>query len=308
MTTEKPHASDFLPELKPRRDAKSRMFIMIFRDKKRLLNLYNVMSGRNYTDPEQLTITTLENAIYMSMKNDVSFLIGMRLSLYEHQSTFNPNMAIRFFFYLADVYSGLLKDSNLYGTKRVMIPPPKFIVFYNGVDEHPDHEVFKLSDSYIVQDEPISLEMIVEVFNINKGHNRELMEACKDLADYAEYTYRVRKYAKEMSIEDAVERTIIECIQEDILKDFLSQNKAEAKKMSIYEYNEEEHMRMERKDAYEDGVADGIVTGREEGIVTGREELFELMNKMNSDGLGHLTAKLASDPAFYEEMMQKYFG
>lgn len=308
MTTGNPNASDFLPELKPRRDAKSRMFIMIFRDKKRLLNLYNVMSGRSYTDPEQLTITTLENAIYMSMKNDVSFLIGMRLSLYEHQSTFNPNMPIRFLFYLADVYSGLLKDSNLYGTKRVMIPPPKFIVFYNGVDEHPDHEVFKLSDSYIVQDEPISLEMIVEVFNINKGHNRELMEACKDLADYAEYTYRVRKYAKEMSIEDAVERTIIECIQEDILKDFLSQNKAEAKKMSIYEYNEEEHMRMERKDAYEDGVADGIVTGREEGIVTGREELFELMNKMNSDGLGHLTAKLASDPAFYEEMMQKYFG
>jgi len=86
--------------------------------------------------------------------------------------------------------------------------------------------------------------------------------------------------------------------------------------MSIYEYNEEEHMRMERKDAYEDGVADGFVTGREEGlvagreegIVTGREELFELMNKMTSDGLGHLTAKLASDPAFYEEMMQKYFG
>ena len=107
-----------------------------------------------------------------------------------------------------------------------------------------------------------------------------------------------------MSIEDAVERTIIECIQEDILKDFLSQNKAEAKKMSIYEYNEEEHMRMERKDAYEDG----LVTGREEGLVAGREELFELMNKMTSDGLGHLTAKLASDPAFYEEMMQKYFG
>ena len=110
-----------------------------------------------------------------------------------------------------------------------------------------------------------------------------------------------------MSIEDAVERTIIECIQEDILKDFLSQNKAEAKKMSIYEYNEEEHMRMERKDAYEDGVADGFVTGREEGLVAGREELFELMNKMTSDGLGHLTAKLASDPAFYKEMMQKYF-
>ena len=106
-----------------------------------------------------------------------------------------------------------------------------------------------------------------------------------------------------MFIEDAVERTIIECIREDILKDFLSQNRAEAKKMSIYEYNEEEHMRMERKDAYEDGVA----VGREEGLAAGRDKLFELMNKMTSDGLEHLLSKLASDPAFYEEMMQKYF-
>ena len=142
------------------------------------------------------------------------------------------------------------------------------------------------------------------MFNINKGHNRELMEACKDLADYAEYTYRVRKYAKEMLIEDAVERTINECIQEGILKDFLLQNRAEAKKVSIYEYNEEEHMRMERKDAFEDGVA----AGREEGLVAGREELFELMNRMTADGLGNLTSRLASDPAFYQEMRCKYFS
>ncbi len=163
-------------------------------------------------------------------------------------------------------------------------------------------------NSYIIQEEPISLELLVEVFNINKGHNRELMEACKDLADYAEYTCRVRKYAKELPIEDAVERTINECIQEGILKDFLLQNRAEAKKMSIYEYNEEEHMRMERRDAYKDGVADGLAAEREEGLAAGREKLFKLMNKMTSDGLGDLTSKLASDPAFYEEMMQKYFG
>jgi flagellar biosynthesis/type III secretory pathway protein FliH len=134
------------------------------------------------------------------------------------------------------------------------------------------------------------------------------MKACKDLSDYAEYTYRVRKYAKEMPIEDAVERTINECIQEGILKDFLLQNRAEAKKVSIYEYNEEEHMRMERKDAYEDGVA----AGREEGLTAGRKEersqLFELISKLSSDGLSELIPKLASDPDFYHEMMRKYFG
>ena len=111
-----------------------------------------------------------------------------------------------------------------------------------------------------------------------------------------------------MPIEDAVERTIKECIEEGILKDFLLQNRAEAKKMSIYEYNEEEHMRMERRDAYEDGLADGLAAGREEGLAAGREKLFELINKMTADGFGHLTSRLASDPVFYEEMMQKYFG
>ena len=86
--------------------------------------------------------------------------------------------------------------------------------------------------------------------------------------------------------------------------------------MSIYEYNEEEHMRMERRDAYEDGVADGLAAGREEGLAAGREEglaagrkeLFELMKRMTSDGLGPLTSRLASDPAFYQEMIKKYFG
>ena len=141
MYEEKQAATKISSELQPMRDFKSRMFIMIFRDKERLLTLYNAMSGRAYTDPEELTITTLENAIYMSMKNDLSFLIGMRLSLYEHQSTHNPNMPIRFLFYLADVYSGLLKGRNLFGTRRVMLPPPKFIVFYNGMEKRPDREV-----------------------------------------------------------------------------------------------------------------------------------------------------------------------
>ncbi len=82
----------------PNRIYKSRLFVMIFSDRKELLELYNAMSGKHYTDPELLTINTLENAIYMSMQNDVSFLIDSRLSLYEHQSTYSPNLPLRFFF------------------------------------------------------------------------------------------------------------------------------------------------------------------------------------------------------------------
>lgn len=259
-----------------KRDHKSRMFTMIFSDKKELLELYNAISGKNYDDPELLTINTLENAIYMSMNNDLSFIIDARLSLYEHQSTYNPNLPIRFLFYLSDLYSDITKGKNLYGTKQILIPTPKFVVFYNGLDEHPDKEVLKLSDAYMVEDEELSLELKADLLNVNVGHNNELMEACKILRDYSEYVYRVRKYAKNMVIEYAVEKAIKECIQEDILKTFLEHHRAEAKAMSIYEYNEEEHMRMEREDAFEDGQkAERVNTERERKRAEAAEERAE---------------------------------
>ena len=281
-----------LPDLQPKRDYKSRIFTMLFNNKDRLLQLYNAVSRKNYTNPELLTINTLENAIYMSMQNDLSFLIDMRLSLYEHQSTYNPNIPLRFLLYLSDLYSKLTRGMNLYGSKKLNIPSPRFIVFYNGRDKRPDYEEFRLSDLYTIQNENISLELIVEVFNINKGHNKELVETCKDLQDYVEYTHRVRTYAEKLPIEEAVEKAINECIQEGILKDFLEANRAEAIKVSIYEYNEQEHMRMEREDAFEEG----------------RRHLFDLMNKMTADGLGNQTSRLASDPEFYQEMLKKYMN
>ena len=149
-------------------------------------------------------------------------------------------------------------------------------------------------------------ELIVAVFNINKGHNTELVETCKDLQDYVEYTHRVRTYAEKLPIEEAVEKAINECIQEGILKDFLEANRAEAMKVSIYEYNEQEHMRMEREDAFEDGRKAGLDEGHKLGLEIGRNQLFELMNKMTADGLGNHTYRLASEPDFYQEMVRKY--
>lgn len=281
-----------------RRDYKSRMFTMIFSDKKKLLELYNAVSGRNYDNPELLTINTLENAIYMSMKNDLSFIIDSRLSLYEHQSTYNPNMPLRFLIYIADLYSVMVKWKNLYGTKQIQIPAPKFIVFYNGIEEHLDHEVLRLSDAFVLGNEDVSLELKADMLNINLGHNEELMKTCKTLRDYSEYVDRVRKYAKDDSVENAVERAINECIREGILQDFLEQHRAEAKAMSIYEYNEEEHMRMEREDAFEDGWKEG----REEA----RIQLFLLIEKMADAGLQDVIPRITKEPEFYKEMLNEF--
>ena len=137
------------------RDFKSRMFAMIFSDKKELLKLYNAVANRNYEDPELLEINTLENAFYMSMKNDLSFIIDSRLSLYEHQSTYNPNMPLRFLLYLSELYSGMVAGKNIYGRTRIPLPPPRFIVFYNGTEERPDREIMRLSDSYTLQGEEV---------------------------------------------------------------------------------------------------------------------------------------------------------
>lgn len=249
-----------------RRDYKSKMFTMIFKDKKELLQLYNAVGQRDYDDPELLTINTLENAIYMSMQNDLSFIIDSRLSLYEHQSTYNPNLPLRFLLYLSELYEKMITGKNVYGTKILQVPAPKFIVFYNGKDERPEREVIKLSDAYITQEEEVSLELMVDVLNINVGYNEGMLRACKTLGDYSEYVYRVRKHAKEMSIEAAVDRAIEECIREDVLREFLEKNRAEARAMSIYEYDQEEHIRLEREDAFEDGRKAGIEAGRAEGI------------------------------------------
>ena len=95
------------------------------------------------------------------------------------------------------------------------------------------------------------------MINVNAGHSPELLTACKTLADYAEYTARVRRYAAQMSTDDAVELAITECIREGILEDFLCKNRAEAKRMSIYEYDQAKHIQQEREDAWEDGMREG---------------------------------------------------
>ena len=232
---------------------KSKIFAMLYSSKKELLELYNAVSGRHYEDPELLEINTLENAIYMSMHNDVSFLIDSRLSLYEHQATYSPNLPLRYLFYISDLYSGMTKDENLYGSKCVQIPTPQFIIFYNGIEELPDRTVLKLSDAYSVKEDHPALELTAIMLNINSGHNETLKNTCKSLKDYSEYTRRVREYAEVRPLEEAVEQAITECIEENILAEFLKQNRAEAKSVSIYEYDQEKHMRQEREACREEG-------------------------------------------------------
>lgn len=254
-----------------RRQYKDTVFRMLFKDKARLLELYNAVSGGCLADPEALEIVTLENAIYMGVKNDLAFLVDFHLYLYEHQSTVNPNMPLRFLQYVMEEYSRFTAEENIYGSRQIPLPAPCFVVFYNGSSAQPERRIMRLSESFRVQEGEPSLELRVLMLNINEGCNNKLKEQCRTLGEYMQYVGKVRGYAASLPMEEAVERAVDECIETGILRDFLLGNKAEVKRMSIYEYDEEATRRAIRAEEYERGWEEGRTEGQKEGERAGRK-------------------------------------
>ena len=241
------------------RNYKDTVFRMLFSDRKNLLSLYNAVNQRHYTDPEDLEIVTLENAIYMGMKNDLAFIIDTNLYLYEHQSTYNPNMPLRDLFYISNEYQKLLDKKSLYSSSLQKIPAPNFIELYNGTDTLSDFSEHRLSSAFENLSGEPKLELIVTVLNINEGHNALLMEHCQTLKEYSQYVAKVRKYAAGMPLDQTVEYAVDECIKENILADFLRKNRAEVISMSIFEYDKEEEEKKLRKAEYEAGIQKGVL-------------------------------------------------
>ena len=263
------------------RQYKDTVFRMLFSEKENLLSLYNAVTGNHYQNAEALKIVTLENAIYMGMKNDLAFMLETNIYLYEHQSTINPNIPLRDLIYIGIEYQQYLNDKSLYSSKLQKIPALKFMVFYNGTDDVEDRMELKLSSAYEhLAGEP-DLELKVLMLNVNEGHNKDLMEQCQTLKEYAIYVARVRKYASELNLNDAVERAITECIKEGILVDFLRKNRSEVKMVSILEYDKEWEEKKLRKAEYEAGKEEG----KNEGIEIGREEaMAEMIHNMIKSG------------------------
>ena len=196
------------------RSYKDRLFRMVFREKKELLGLYNAVNGTSYTDPEALTVVTLENAIYMNMKNDLAVVMDFYMDLYEHQSTYNPNIPLCNLHYVAKELRSWSGGRTIYGRQLVRIPTPRFFVFYNGRNMQPERQVLKLSDAFMNPEEDPALELKVVMLNINLGRNKELMEQCRTLLEYAQFVDRLRTCEKSMGREEAVKHTVDTCIGE----------------------------------------------------------------------------------------------
>lgn len=230
--------------------------------KEALLSLYNAVNQTSYSDEQKLTIRTPDDCLYLGYKNDVSFLINDFLNLYEHQSTFCRNMPMRGLIYFGSMYKAYIADHNLniYGDKLLELPTPRFIVFYNGESPIEDKVVLRLSDSFLQED--ACIEVKATMYNINFGHNRELMESCRLLNEYSIFIATVRKHLKSGYPRDiAVNLAVDECIESNILQDFLIKHRSEVVDMFLVDYKPELQRKFDREEGFNEGKSIGIAEG-----------------------------------------------
>lgn len=259
------------------RQYKDRLFRAIFGSPERkeyALALYNAINRTHYENAQDLQIYTIEDAVYMGMKDDVAFIFANMLNLYEEQSTLNPNMPLRGLLYLSKQYEKYIQDSkiDLYRTTLQSIPTPQYYVFYSGLQKVPARFQLRLSDAFLTPTEnPPCLEVLAMVLNINYVVNEALMQACKPLADYARFVKYVRmNQADGLALPSAVDAAVDRAIQDDLLDGFFRGHKAEVVGMVLAEYNEEQT----QKNWFEDGKAEG----RAEGLAEGRAEMLQKLS------------------------------
>ena len=278
----------FLNEYKVARNHRDLLLRAIFKEKGDFLSLYNALNGTNYTDAAKLEITTLENAVYMSVQNDVSFVFLSELYMIEHQSTVNPNMPLRNLTYISNVLSKITAKEDIYGSKQIKLPTPRFIVLYNGTKQTEEKTVLKLSDAYEKKTEEPELELITTVLNINEGYNEKLKSACKLLRDYMALITKIREKQKTMDLQQATYQAIAECIREDVLKDFLIRHRAEVIAMMLYDFDMEKHIESEKAYEYERGMEVGIEKGMERGIKLLLQNLMDSMHISEAEARKYL--------------------
>lgn len=296
------------------REYKDRLFRFLFgreENKEYALSLYNALNGTSYTNADELEFTTIEDVVYMGMKNDVSFMIQNFMPLYEHQSSFNPNMPLRGLMYFGKLYDRYMEKNhfNRYGKILIKIPTPQYIVFYNGLEEHEEKEILRLSDAFETKDETGGFEWTAIMLNINYGRNRKLMEACKPLREYAIFVERVRESISRLGKEQGIRKAIDDCIRDGILREVLSKNKAEVIGMTLTEYDEQEQMKLFKEEGREEGIQLGIQQGIGQGWEKGLKALVDSLKIFlpDFDALYDAVIKNEDYKNATKEQVRKYY-
>ena len=245
---------------------KNSLFRSLFGNEKTALSLYNALYGTNYQEQNtDISINTLEESLLTPHKNDLSFLVnGKLVVLIEHQSTVNENMPFRFFHPILRLLEDSIGDKKaLYRKALVKLPRPQFIVLYNGTAAFPDKRTLRLSDAFhkVEGFEDIYLELVVEVYNINEGVNKEIVSRCEELRGYAYFVARVRYHEaeerkkgvmSENSTRVAIRKAIQDCKEKDLLVDFWDKLTMEEITMLGSEWDLSTALEVEREEGREE--------------------------------------------------------
>jgi hypothetical protein len=262
------------------REYKSDVFSMLLQDKKNAMELYNGLNGTSYDNPDRIEMFQLDKGISLSLYNDASFIIDMNLNLYEHQSTYNPNIPLRSLIYFVNLVQKLFRNRDLYGHKLIKIPTPHFVVFYNGFEQRPEVEEMWLSTSFVHTEEQPEIELKCTVYNINPGYNEEFLQHCEVLRGYRYFVEKVRFYRKQyQNLTQAIEKSIDDCISNHILEDFFRERRTEVIKVVELDYTWERREEIIRQEEYEEGLK----AGKASGVQTGLAALVNSLKKLLPD-------------------------
>ncbi|UTC75104.1 Rpn family recombination-promoting nuclease/putative transposase [Treponema sp. OMZ 792] len=267
------------------RKYKDSVFVDLFSEdekaKENFLSLYNALHNTELKDTEQLKNVRLDQVLYMSFYNDVSYLVDNKIIvLAEHQSTINPNMPLRCLEYISRLYETLFESKEKYSRKLLKIPRPEFYVFYNGEEHYPSDKTLKLSDAFIEKATETNLELTVKIININKQNSHPILENCKTMYEYTVFVETVRRW-KKADPKNGFEKAIEECIQNNILRDYLKRKTKEVLNMLLAEYDYETDIAVQRAEEREIAFAEGISQGISQGVYQNKLETAKMMKGMN---------------------------
>ena len=253
--------------LNANREHKASVFSLLFSNPLVLRELYSAIEGIELPPDIPISINTLSNVLHKGKINDLSFLIDNRLVIIiEHQSTINENMPVRLLIYIAEIYKKILERKNIFQEKLLCVPAPEFIVLYNVTKPYDDHKELKLSDAFkdieglkTTDNTSSPLELVVQVYNINKGHNSHILEKSKNLDGYSIFIDKIREYKNNgATLEESLKNAVKYCLENDILADFLNIYKSEVMNMILEDLTIDEWLEVR----YEDGLEQGRVEGR----------------------------------------------
>lgn len=291
---------------KVNRKYKDTLFRLIFgNDRNELLSLYNAVNDTDYTNADDLTVNTLADAIYVGMKNDVSFVFQDDLNLYEHQSTLNPNIPLRDLFYVTDLLHGMVDELSVYGSKRLTIPTPRFVMFYNGTKDTGAVKEYRLSEMFANREAEPQLELVVKIININDGQDNKVMKKCRSLREYARLVAMIRENRKIMDYEKAVAKAVNDCNEQGLLRELFSKyNMRIIMKSMLYEYGGKKLREFDREEGREEEriiliqkkVAKGknldVIADELESSVEEIRPIYDVVVKYPSDTPDEIFAKL----------------